>query len=66
MAFPVLWPRLVRRHGRAPHGSRGFIAALPQVPFHKLPELHDRMAGWHKVLAEGYAEFSAGYASHLR
>ncbi len=39
---------------------------LPNVPFHKLPALHDRMRGRHKVTAPGYAAFTADYAGHLR
>jgi len=39
---------------------------LPNVPFHKLPALHARMTGRHKVLAPGYAAFTAHYARHLR
>ena len=38
---------------------------LPQVPFHKLPALHDRMQGRHKVTANGYAEFTRDYARGL-
>ncbi|MEM7597140.1 MAG: fatty acid desaturase [Pseudomonadota bacterium] len=40
--------------------------SLPQVPFHKLPELHDRMAGHHKVTAQGYSGFAAEYAGDLK
>lgn len=39
---------------------------LPQVPFHKLPMLHAQMRDHLGVTAEGYAEFTAQYASHLR
>jgi len=39
---------------------------LPNVPFHRLPELHERMEGRHRVTAEGYAEFTADYARRLR
>ncbi len=39
---------------------------LPQVPFHKLPEVHRHMQGHHQVTSDGYAEFTAEYASHLR
>jgi fatty acid desaturase len=38
---------------------------LPNVPFHKLPALHDHMQGRHRVLSNGYAEFTADYARHL-
>ncbi|WP_101065472.1 fatty acid desaturase [Roseovarius salinarum] len=38
---------------------------LPQVPFHKLPQLHARMAGHHRVTAEGYGAFTADYVAHL-
>ena len=40
--------------------------SLPQVPFHKLPELHGRMAGHHKVLSDGYREFTAEFVSELK
>ncbi len=40
--------------------------ALPQVPFHKLPVLHEQMREHLKVTAHGYGEFTADYASHLR
>ena len=39
---------------------------LPQVPFHRLPDLHDHMAGHHGVTANGYAEFTGQYVSDLR
>ena len=39
---------------------------LPQVPFHRLPDLHDQMAGHHKVTANGYGEFTRLYVSDLR
>ncbi|WP_397542806.1 fatty acid desaturase family protein [Roseovarius salis] len=39
---------------------------LPNVPFHKLPELHDHMKGRHRVTADGYAAFTAEYAAGLR
>lgn len=39
---------------------------LPQVPFHKLPMLHAHMREHLEVTANGYAEFTARYASHLR
>ncbi|RBI77536.1 fatty acid desaturase [Roseovarius sp. TE539] len=38
---------------------------LPQVPFHRLPDLHERMRGRHRVTADGYAAFSADYARRL-
>ena len=40
--------------------------SLPNVPFHKLPELHDRMRGHHRVTSPGYAAFTAEYTRHLR
>ncbi|MEL6647185.1 MAG: fatty acid desaturase [Pseudomonadota bacterium] len=40
--------------------------SLPQVPFHKLPELHGRMAGHHKVLSNGYGAFTAEFVSDLK
>lgn len=39
--------------------------ALPNVPFHRLPELHRHMEGHHKVTAEGYAAFTTDYARRL-
>lgn len=39
---------------------------LPQVPFHKLPKLYEAMQGHHKVLANGYVEFTAEYARDLQ
>ncbi|MDT8329287.1 MAG: fatty acid desaturase [Roseovarius sp.] len=39
---------------------------LAQVPFHKLPMLHAQMRDHLGVTANGYAEFTARYASHLR
>ena len=38
---------------------------LPQVPFHRLPDLHDHMQGHHKVTAEGYTAFTADYVRHM-
>ncbi len=38
---------------------------LPQVPFHKLPELHDDMQGYHGVTANGYARFTKDFAATL-
>lgn len=38
---------------------------LPQVPFHRLPDLHRHMRDHLKVTANGYAEFSAEYARTL-
>jgi len=38
---------------------------LPQVPFHKLPELHDLMDGRHVVTSDGYAAFTAEYVRAL-
>ncbi|MEM9910472.1 MAG: fatty acid desaturase [Pseudomonadota bacterium] len=40
--------------------------ALPQVPFHKLPELHDLMQGRHTHLSPSYAAFSAEFIKDLR
>ena len=40
--------------------------ALPQVPFHKLPELHGLMQGQHRVTSQGYVEFTRDYAATLR
>ncbi|MEO1137940.1 MAG: fatty acid desaturase [Pseudomonadota bacterium] len=40
--------------------------ALPQVPFHKLPALHERMRGHHRVTSDGYMEFTQDYAATLR
>jgi fatty acid desaturase len=39
---------------------------LPNVPFHKLPALHEHMQGRHRVLSNGYVEFTAEYARQLR
>jgi len=39
---------------------------LPNVPFHRLPELHGHMQGRHAVTSEGYAAFTADYAKALR
>ena len=38
---------------------------LPQVPFHKLPDLHRQMQGHHGVLTDGYVEFTKDYVSDL-
>lgn len=40
--------------------------SLPQVPFHKLPELHKHMHGHHGVLTDGYRRFTHDYISGLR
>ncbi|MEM8775214.1 MAG: fatty acid desaturase [Pseudomonadota bacterium] len=40
--------------------------SLPQVPFHKLPELHHLMQGSHKALSNSYSEFTAEFVSDLR
>jgi len=40
--------------------------ALPQVPFHKLPELNGLMRGRHKVTSDGSGAFTAEYAGGLR
>ncbi|SLN61139.1 Delta(12)-fatty-acid desaturase [Roseovarius albus] len=39
---------------------------LPQVPFHKLPDLHDHMQGHHQVTSGGYREFTKEYLANLR
>ncbi len=39
---------------------------LPNVPFHRLPDLHDKMQGRHCVIADGYAAFTAEYAGGLK
>ncbi len=39
--------------------------SLPQVPYHRLPELNRLMDGHHGVTANGYRAFSAEYAAHL-
>jgi fatty acid desaturase len=39
---------------------------LPQVPFHKLPELHDEMQDYPRVLSNGYMEFTRDYRARLR
>lgn len=38
---------------------------LPQVPFHKLPEVHDRMAGHHQVTAPSYRAFTKEFTQSL-
>jgi len=38
---------------------------LPQVPFHKLPKLHDDMKGHHGATANGYLSFTQNYISAL-
>ena len=38
---------------------------LPQVPFHKLPELHDHMQGRHQVTSDGYAAFTRDYVTSM-
>ncbi|MGK7651101.1 fatty acid desaturase [Roseovarius sp. B08] len=40
--------------------------ALPQVPFHRLPELHGMMQGHHGVVSDGYVQFTRDYAATLR
>ncbi|MEL6409620.1 MAG: fatty acid desaturase [Pseudomonadota bacterium] len=40
--------------------------SIPQVPFHKLPELHDLMQGKHKAVSNSYSEFTAEFVSDLR
>ncbi|MEQ9259726.1 MAG: fatty acid desaturase family protein [Roseovarius sp.] len=39
--------------------------SLPNVPFHKLPELHGHMRAHLKVTAPGYVAFTRDYAGHL-
>ena len=39
---------------------------LPNVPFHRLPDLHDHMQGHHRVTSDGYTAFTADYAAGLR
>jgi fatty acid desaturase len=39
---------------------------LPQVPFHRLPDLHAAMRAELRVTAEGYAAFTAEYLSRRR
>ncbi|MYH59095.1 MAG: fatty acid desaturase, partial [Boseongicola sp. SB0675_bin_26] len=39
---------------------------LPQVPFHRLPELHDHMQGRHHVTSDGYAAFTRDYAASMQ
>jgi fatty acid desaturase len=34
---------------------------FPQVPFHRLPDLHARMRAHLKVTADGYAAFTRDY-----
>lgn len=38
---------------------------LPQVPFHRLKDLHDLMQGQHAVTSDGYAAFTADYVRSL-
>lgn len=39
---------------------------LPAVPFHRLPDLHDRMRSHLKVTADGYAAFNRDYLARRR
>ena len=39
---------------------------LPQVPFHKLPELNRHMSGWHGVTSDGYANATCEYVRQLQ
>ncbi len=39
--------------------------ALPQVPFHKLPELNERMQRHHRVTSNGYSEFTSDFVRDL-
>lgn len=38
---------------------------LPQVPFHKLPDLHQQMQGHHGVLTDGYTTFTKEFVGDL-
>lgn len=40
--------------------------ALPQVPYHRLPELHRMMQGHHGVTSEGYLAFNRDYTRDFR
>lgn len=40
--------------------------AIPTVPFHRLPALHEEMQGHHGVLEDGYAGFTARTVRDLR
>jgi fatty acid desaturase len=40
--------------------------AIPNVPFHNLPALHQEMLGHHKVISDGYAAFTKEYVQDLR
>ena len=39
--------------------------AIPNVPFHQLPDLHKEMKGHHKVIAESYTAFTKEYLQEL-
>ncbi|MFD1160561.1 fatty acid desaturase [Roseovarius aestuarii] len=39
---------------------------LPQVPFHRLPDLHVHMQGRHKVTSDGYLRFTGEYLNTLK
>ena len=39
--------------------------AIPNVPFHRLPDLHQEMKGHHKVTSQGYSEFTKTYVKDL-
>lgn len=38
---------------------------IPNVPFHRLPDLHHEMKGHHRVTAQGYSEFTKEYVKDL-
>jgi fatty acid desaturase len=39
---------------------------FPQVPFHRLPDLHARMRAHLRVTADGYAAFTKDYLARRR
>lgn len=39
--------------------------AIPNVPFHRLPDLHQEMRGHHRVTSQGYSEFTKTYVKDL-
>lgn len=39
---------------------------LPNVPFHKLPELHDHLQAHLRVTSDGYIAFTGDYIQHLK
>lgn len=38
---------------------------IPNVPFHRLPDLHQEMRGHHRVTSQGYSEFTKTYVKDL-